>query len=188
MVLCNESKMILQFIEEIGGITTEQIKALFPKADNRARDYYINSIKGVHVKETSKGSGVYVNISGKEPFLKKNEIAGWVLLNNEVDMSVDSKEYFRAAHPAQIFFMAHGKVYTVVYIDENGEPIIQTMNELYFRNKRTADDGNMLLFVTTSEESRELVRNANINAPFCGAFVYRDNNGDIAIEYDLFDE
>lgn len=188
MILCNESKMILQFIKEVGGITTEQIDVLLPKADARAKDYYLNALKGTYVKETSRGSGVYVAVSDNTPFLKKNEMAGWVLLKNDVDMSPDTKEYFKAAHPAQIYFMSGGKVYTVVYIDENGAPIIKAMNEQYFSHNVQPDDNSSFIFVTTSEAARDIVLNTNIKAPFLGAFITRDKNGQLTIEYDIFED
>jgi hypothetical protein len=188
MILCNESKMILQFIKEVGGITTEQINAFFPNADTRAKEYYLNALKGTYIKETSRGSGIYVSISDNTPFLKKNEMAGWVLLKNEVDMNPDTKEYFRAAHPAQIYFISNGKVYTVIYIDENGAPLIKAMNEQYFSHNVQTDDNSEFIFVTTSEAARDIVLNTNIKAPFLGAFISRDNNGQVNIEYDIFED
>lgn len=187
MILCNESKMILQFIKEIGGITDEQIDALFPKAGSRAKKYYINALNGTYIKETSRGSGRYVALSGKAPFLEKNEMAGWVLLKNDVNMEPDTKEYFKAAHPAQIYFMSGGKVYTVVYIDENGAPIINAMNEQYFSHNTQPDDNSAFIFVTTSKAARDIVLNTSIKAPFLGAFISRDNN-QISIEYDIFED
>lgn len=186
-MLVDQSKKILQFINEVGGITREQIDALLPKADERAKEFYINALKA-YIKETSKGSGVYVSISNKTPFLKKNEMAGWVLLKNEVNMGPDSKEYFKAAHPAQIFFMSDGRVYTVAYIDENGEGIIRTMNELYFSSKVQADDNSSIIFAYTSENIADMVKNSGIKAPCIGAYIYRNEKGEMDIDYHFFDE
>lgn len=187
MILCEQSKMILQFIDEVGGITKEQIDVLFPGADTRAKEYYINAIKGTYIKETSKGSGVYVSSSGKSPFLKKNEIAGWVLLKNEVNMDPDCKEYFKAAHPAQIFFMSEGKVYTVCYVDENGDGVIKAMNERYFAANEKADDNSAIIFATTSESVIDMVKNSGINAPCIGALVSQNSTGAVDIEYSFFE-
>ena len=44
-MLVDQSKKILQFINEVGGITREQIDVLLPKADERAKEFYINALK-----------------------------------------------------------------------------------------------------------------------------------------------
>lgn len=177
-----ETKMIMQFITEVGGMTIEQGKALLGEKAN-CLDYYIGCLNGYYIHETFKGSRIYTLVNSKKPYNKKNELCAWVMLDNEVNTNPEEKEYFRGEHPAQLFFLSGNSTYITMYVDENGLNSVRLMEEVYA--SRGDDTSTKVVFVVDSDAAREMVMDANLSIPYGIAYVHQEGHNCPEIDYDI---
>lgn len=128
IVIPNEAKEILQYIQEMGGITDAQVDLMLgQKVSNKA--YYLGSLRVKYIKEEK---GVYYTKYQKPVLDPIMETCGWVVLNNYRNEDGSIITARRDSDPVSITFVKDEIVYHTVYIDRNRKAAIRMLETIYF--------------------------------------------------------
>lgn len=161
---------IKRFIKEFGGITNEQIDKLLTPTELKSKNYYINKLKRVVLKETREG---YIAINSKVSFSNAYKCCTWVMLDN-LDPNVDYEDlsFFRAEKPSHVIYLKNNKTYNLMYVDLNSKGSIEYFQEEFAKNRTgKSDDSFSVVFVFDDKRMFDLLNNTDIYIPYQLAYV-----------------
>ena len=172
IIIPNEAKEILQYIQEMGGITDAQVDLLLgPKASNKS--YYLGSLRTKYIKEEK---GVYYTKYQKPALDSIMETCGWVVLQNYRNEDGTHIAARRDSDPVTITFIKDEVVYHTVYVDRNRKAAIQMLEELYFNVVNpggTKEVPDVYLFVIENKDYFDIFRQLEPKLPHRIVYVNR---------------
>lgn len=174
IIIPDEAKEILSYIQEMGGITDKQIDLLLGKKA-AGKQYYLGTLRVKYIREEN---GIYFTKSQKAVLDPIVETCGWVILENYHDS--DGKPVFlkRDSDPVVATFMKNEVVYHVVYVDRNRKASISLLERLYFDVVNPGGEKDVpdeYVFVIDKIDYLDIFENLEIHMPHKVAFVNKAN-------------
>lgn len=186
IILSDEAKEIMEYIQEFGCITDKQLDLLLGKKVSN-KTYYIGTLRVKYIREDN--GRYYMKTKKPEPN-PIVETCGWVLLNNYKNSDGTTVSAFRDNDPVVLTFMKDEKVYHVVYVDRNRKASISYLERYYFdainpEGKKDVPDS--YVFVIDKLDYLDIFKELEVHLPHTVVFVNKEsapaNNGIPKLEY-----
>lgn len=177
-----ESKNIVKFIDELGGITDQQLD-LFLGKKKKHKEFYVNSLRNHYIKEDH---GVYTSKLQKVTYPKAMEYCVWVLLHNFENSDETMVYYSKGKSPLHLSFLKDEVLYNVCFIDPNSRGTLVTIEQQYLQIFNPKQHENMpvcYLFVINDLHVLDIIKEMNMQSPHKIAYVQLSENSLPQIDY-----
>lgn len=182
-VLPKESREIMNFINEIGGISNKQLD-LFLGSQSKFKDFYLSTLRATHINIDK--NGVCTPKAMKTTYSSKLEKCVWVLLHNMTNEDGTPVTYYINNKLYELTFLKDNMVYNVLYADLNSAGSLSMVEQNYIQfydAKKGQDIPVCYVIVIDDMRVQKMLEDKELLFPNKIAFLQYQDDDSVEIEY-----
>lgn len=162
------SRVIWNYIREMGFITDRQADKLLGKTYADSRTSMINILKRTKIMERE--PGVYFARNSNACYSKGMELCGWVILDNW--KSGKDEMFLAVDKPAMVGLVKNNMLYELMYVDKNYRGMILALQEKFIGRIDSPESSDVkLIFVSDDKDMVDMISSMELVIPNTVAIV-----------------